>query len=171
MTPKPGRVLGIDPGVSETGWAILDGQSLIASGCIRTSAKTPFPKRLREIHDSLEDILQEHRPAEIAIEEMFFTKIANTIRRTLQARGVAILAATRYGAPLAEYNPKTVKAALTGSGKAPKAQMQKMVQVVLGLEKKLTPDDVADAAAIALCHVRAGRTGGMQVLDRIGGRK
>ncbi len=85
--------------------------------------------------------------------------------------GVAVLAATRHGAPLSEYNPKTVKAALTGSGNAPKAQMQKMVQVVLGLQKKLTPDDVTDAAAIALCHVRAGRAGRMKVLGRIGGGK
>lgn len=171
MKSRTGRVLGIDPGVSETGWAVLEGQRLIASGCIRTSPRTPFPKRLHEIHDSLEDILREHRPEEVAIEEMFFTKTANTIRNTLQARGVAVLAATRNGAPLREYNPKTVKAALTGSGKAPKAQMQKMVQTVLGLKKKLTPDDVADAAAIALCHIRAGRAGGMRVLGRIGGAK
>lgn len=171
MALKSTRVLGIDPGVSETGWAVLEGQRLIASGCIRTSPKTPFPKRLREIHDSLEEVLREHRPSEVAIEEMFFTKIANTIRHTLQARGVVVLAATRNGAPLSEYNPKTVKAALTGSGSAPKAQMQKMVQVYLGLAKRLTPDDVADAAAIAICHVRSGRTGGMRVLGRIGGSK
>jgi crossover junction endodeoxyribonuclease RuvC len=171
LKPKPRRVLGIDPGVSETGWAVLEGQRLIASGCIRTSPRTPFPKRLREIHDSIDGILVEHAPAEVAIEEMFFSKSANTIRHTLQARGVAVLAATGHGAPLREYNPKTVKASLTGSGSAPKAQMQKMVQSALGLAKRLTPDDVADAAAIALCHVRAGRAGGLKVLDRLGGPK
>lgn len=169
MAPIAARVLGIDPGVSETGWAVLEGTRLIASGCIRTSPRTPFPRRLREIHDALAEILRAHRPGEIAIEEMFFTKTAHTIRHTLQARGVAVLAATGGGAPLKEYNPKTVKAALTGSGSASKAQMQRMVQTVLGLAEKLTPDDVADAAAIALCHVRAGRGGGLRVIARLGG--
>ncbi|OIO09971.1 MAG: crossover junction endodeoxyribonuclease RuvC [Elusimicrobia bacterium CG1_02_63_36] len=169
-----GRVLGIDPGVSETGWAVLEGDPprgvrLVASGCIRTSPRTPFPRRLREIHDLLSAVLSEHAPAEIAIEEMFFAKAAHTIRRTLQARGVALLAATRDGALLREYNPKQVKLSLTGSGSAPKAQMQKMVQSALGLASRLTPDDVADAAAIALCHLRAGRAGRMKVLDRLGG--
>ena len=168
-------MLGIDPGVSETGWAVLEKKpggaaALVAGGCIRTSPRTAFPKRLAEIYDEIDAVTRAYEPAEVAIEEMFFVKIAHTIRHTLQARGVAVLAATRRGAKYVEYNPRQVKSALTGSGSAPKAQMQKMIQHALKLEKPLAPDDVADAAAIALCHLRAGRAGGLRVLDRIGAR-
>ncbi len=165
-------VLGIDPGLSETGWAVVaEGPRLVASGCIKTSPRTPFPERLREIHAGLTEIIAEHRPRSAAVEEMFFVKVAHTIRATLQARGVAMLALAQGRLDPREYNPKQVKIALTGSGAAPKPQIQKMVQAALKLKSRLTPDDVADAAAIALCHLRAGRMKNFVVLDRIGGRK
>jgi crossover junction endodeoxyribonuclease RuvC len=169
------KVLGVDPGMHETGWAVLDGAPsaprLVASGVIRTMPGVPLPARLRAIHEGLGEVLAEHAPDAFAIEEMFFTTIAHTVRATLQARGVALLAAAQAGREVHEYNPKTVKLSLTGSGRAEKAQMQAVVQKALGLAERLRPNDVADAAAIALCHLRAGRMKGLKVLDAWGGRR
>jgi crossover junction endodeoxyribonuclease RuvC len=168
-------ILGIDPGLHETGWAVLDGAPssprLVASGVIRTLPGVPLPERLKAIHNELEAVLLGHKIESCAMEEMFFTTVANTVRATLQARGVALLAMAQAGHGVTEYNPKTVKLSLTGSGRAEKAQMQTVVQKALGLAEKLRPNDVADAAAIALCHLRAGRGKGLRVLDSWGGRK
>ena len=167
------RVLGVDPGLHETGWAVIDGASasprLVASGVIRTLPGVMLPLRLKAIHAELEAVIAEHAPDACAMEEMFFTTIAVTVRATLQARGVALLALAQAGHPVHEYNPKTVKLALTGSGSAEKAQMQTVVMKALGLAERLRPNDVADAAAIALCHMRTGRMKGLKVLDSWGG--
>ena len=169
------RVLGVDPGLHETGWAVIDGASasprLVASGVIRTLPGVLLPERLKAIHSQLEAVIAAHAPDSCAMEEMFFTTIAVTVRATLQARGVALLAVAQSGRAVHEYNPKTVKLALTGSGRAEKAQMQAVVQKALGLAQKLRPNDVADAAAIALCHMRTGRMKGLRVLDSWGGAK
>ena len=170
-------ILGVDPGVSETGWAILRaGQAgakpvLISSGLIKTYPAAALPARLRTIHEALRTVLLEHRPTAVAVEEMFFIKIAHTIRATLQARGVVLLAAALADIPVSEYNPRTVKLTLTGSGTAAKAQMKAVLQKALGLALPLRPDDVADAAAIALCHARTGRYKRMRVLDSFGSRR
>ncbi|MBI5200099.1 MAG: crossover junction endodeoxyribonuclease RuvC [Elusimicrobia bacterium] len=168
------KILGIDPGVADTGWAVLEQEPpagtirLLASGLVRTPASDPLPDRLRDIHGEIEGLLREHAPDAVAIEEMFFLKRANTMRATLQARGVIVLAAAQARKSVVEYNPKQVKTTLTGSGAAEKAQMQKMVQRTLGLAEPLRPDDVADAAAIALCHLRSSRYKSLKVLDRVG---
>ena len=168
------RVLGVDPGVSETGWAVLEAQDgaprLMASGLIKTYPETEFPERLNFLHRSLAAIISEHEPAAMAIEEMFFLKAAHTIRKTLQARGVLILAAAQRGLPAREYNPRTVKLSLTGSGQAKKPQIQSAVKRALGLQDVLRPDDVSDAAAIALCHLRSERSSRLRVLERHGAR-
>lgn len=169
-------ILGIDPGMHETGWAVVDGSApgsprLVASGVIRTEPGVPLPERLKSIHAELGAVIAEHRPASCAMEEMFFTTIANTVRATLQARGVAVLAVAQAGHAVHEYNPRTVKSALTGSGTAQKAQMQLMVQKALKLAAPLRPNDVADAAAIAICHMRTGRVKGLKVLDAWGKKK
>lgn len=167
-------ILGIDPGVADTGWAVLEQEPasgkvrLRASGVVRTSPPTPLAERLRDIHAELEGLLREHKPEALAIEEMFFLKRADTMRSTLQARGVILLAAAQAKTAVVEYNPRRVKSTLTGSGAAEKAQMQKMVQKTLGLAEPLRPDDTADAAAIALCHLRSSRYKKLQVLDRVG---
>lgn len=159
----------------ETGWALLDGESstprLLASGVIRTSPGIPLPQRLKTIHAELGALFKSHAPHACALEEMFFTTIASSVRATLQARGVALLAAAQSGCDIHEYNPRSVKLALTGSGRADKAQMQTIVQKILKLADKLRPNDVADAAAIALCHMRTGRMRGMRVLDSWGGKR
>ena len=168
------RVLGVDPGMHETGWAVLEGEPssprLVASGVIRTEPGRALPERLSAIHSGLAAVLTAHKPQSFAIEEMFFTTIAHTVRATLQARGVALLAVAQAGRAVHEYNPTTVKLSLTGSGRAEKAQMQAVVQKALGLAERLRPNDVADAAAIALCHMRSGRVKGMRVLDSWGAK-
>jgi crossover junction endodeoxyribonuclease RuvC len=170
------RVLGIDPGVSETGWAVLEqvppgAPRLLASGLIKTRPDTELPERLRLIHQALCAIIAEHAPQSVAVEEMFFIKVANTIRATLQARGVVLLAAAQAGKEVREYNPRTVKLAISGSGSADKAQMQTVVMKALGLAERLRPDDVADAAAIGLCHLRSLRHTRLKVLDSFGGKR
>jgi crossover junction endodeoxyribonuclease RuvC len=170
------KVLGIDPGVSETGWAILEAADgapprLIDAGLIKTRPDTELPERLRLIHAGLSDVISRHQPESVAVEEMFFIKVAHTIRATLQARGVVLLAAAQAGKPVSEYNPRSVKLAITGSGAADKTQMQIVVQKTLGLAERLRPDDVADAAAIALCHLRSQRVRRLKVLDQFGGKK
>jgi crossover junction endodeoxyribonuclease RuvC len=169
-------ILGIDPGMHETGWAVVDGSTpaaprLVASGVIRTQPGVPTPERLVAIHQELSEVIREHGPKACAVEEMFFVKEAHTVRATLQARGVVMLAVAQAGHKVHEYNPKTVKSTVTGSGSAQKAQVQSMVQKALKLAEPLRPNDVADAAAIAICHIRAGRVKGLHVLDSWGGRK
>ncbi|MCX5793900.1 MAG: crossover junction endodeoxyribonuclease RuvC [Elusimicrobia bacterium] len=169
-------VLGIDPGVSETGWAVLCGEAGAAprledSGLIKTFPAQPLPERLCLIYGAVARLLERHRPQDVAVEEMFFLKAAHTIRGTLQARGVILLAAAQAGCAISEYNPRTVKSALTGSGAADKRQMQRLVSKTLGLADLLRPDDVADAAAIALCHLRCGRVKRLQVLEVHGGAR
>jgi crossover junction endodeoxyribonuclease RuvC len=170
----PDLILGVDPGVSETGWAVLTSEQtprLVDSGLIKTHPGPALAERLRYIHFELSRILSLHRPEAVAVEEMFFVKVAHTIRNTLQARGVILLAAAQAGKEVFEYNPKTVKLTLTGSGSAEKPQMQAVVQRALSLKAPLTPDDVADAAAIALCHLRSRRFKKLQVLDSFGSKK
>lgn len=169
-------VLGIDPGVSETGWAVLDSARpsdprLLAAGVIRTAPPAALSERLRDIHAAVSSVLATHQPASVAVEELFFLKAAHTVRATLQARGVILLAAAQARKPVAEYNPRTVKLALTGTGSAQKSQMQRVVQSALKLKEILRPDDVADAAAIALCHLRSSRYKSLKVLDRFGGAR
>src|SRR5262245_45773508 len=121
----PTVVLGVDPGVSETGWAVLESTGpqqarLLDSGLIKTRPGGPLCDRLKLIHDGLSGVIAEYRPETVAVEEMFFVKVAHTIRATLQARGVILLAAAQARVAVSEYNPKTVKLSLTGSGSAEK---------------------------------------------------
>lgn len=164
--------LGIDPGVSETGWAVLSGETsspkLIASGLIRTQSAHALPLRLIQIHKDLSLVLEKQRPDDIAIEEMFFIKAAHTVRATLQARGVILLAAAQTQKPIHEYNPRAVKLSLTGSGTAIKSQMQWAILRALNLKETLKPADVADAAAIALCHIKSKRNSRFKILERLG---
>ncbi|MEK7744677.1 MAG: crossover junction endodeoxyribonuclease RuvC [Elusimicrobiota bacterium] len=166
-------ILGIDPGMADTGWAVVEAlpaarSRLLGHGVVRTEPPAALPERLARIHAGVLALLEEHRPDQMAVEEMFFLKAAHTVRATLQARGVILLAAAQRGVSVSEYNPRQVKLALTGSGSAEKPQMQRMVMSALGLADIPRPDDAADAAALALCHLRSMKGKGMRVLERIG---
>lgn len=153
------RILGIDPGLDRTGWAVLekDGPAppaLAASGLIHTPKNTPLEKRLAAIYDAFCALILEHRPAEAAIEEVFFSKRADTQANTTHARGVILLACEKNALPISAYNPKVIKKTVSGSGTAEKRQIQRVVQITLNLPSMPEPDDVADAMAAGLCHLR-----------------
>lgn len=153
------RILGIDPGLDRTGWAVLekDGAAaprLLASGLIHTPPSLLLHKRLAAVYGAFGALIKEHQPREAAIEEVFFSKRADTQANTTHARGVILLACEHAGLAISSYNPKTIKKTISGSGTAGKPQMQRVVQLTLCLKAPLNPDDVADAAAAGLCHLR-----------------
>ena len=154
-------VLGIDPGTAMTGYGLVErtGSRLRAVdyGCLETPAGMPLPERLLLIQDGLSDLIESHRPDLVAVERLFFNKNVQTAFAVGQARGVALLTAARFGLPVHEYGPHEVKLAVTGHGRAEKVQVQRMVQVVLGLAVLPRPDDAADALAIAICLAHAHR--------------
>ncbi len=154
-------VLGIDPGLATTGWGVLEktpkGITLIGFGVMLTPSKTTLSSRLLQIKNRLAEIIQAHQPHVLAIEELFFTKFAVSIAATAQARGAILLAAAEHALPVVEYNPRSVKMAMTGFGSASKFQMQSMVQRQFNLKEMPKPDDAADALAIALCHLQTRR--------------
>jgi crossover junction endodeoxyribonuclease RuvC len=162
------KILGIDPGVAILGWSVLEraaGESSLKSyGCIRTEAGLPLTTRLLQIFDDLQTLIRRHEPDEVAIEALLFAKNAKALAHVGHTRGVILLAAGRAKLPIFEYAPRQVKLALTGSGAADKRQMQSMVQRRLQLDTLPTPDDAADAVAVALCHSQyAQALGGMKV--------
>ena len=148
--------LGIDPGSRVTGFGVIEigngRASYLASGCIRTTLTASVGVRLKEIHEGLTQLIDEHRPNQVAIEKIFMARSADSALKLGQARGVALLAAASAGLPIAEYEAKKIKQAIVGSGAATKAQIQHMVEVLLSLQGR-PQQDAADALAIALCHV------------------
>jgi crossover junction endodeoxyribonuclease RuvC len=147
-------ILGIDPGSQKTGFGIIAysaGRSeYITSGVIRLP-KAPLPERLKIIHDSIGEIVSQHQPRELAIEEVFMARDAKAAIKLGQARGAAIVACVNSGMPVFEYAAKSIKLAVVGSGGAEKSQVQHMVKTLLKLPA--TPaEDAADALAAAICH-------------------
>lgn len=149
-------ILGIDPGIAIVGYGILEvnGNKLKALdyGCIKTDANYTFPQRIKTIYDSLIAIIDKYKPTDLAVEELFFNKNVKTAILVGQARGVEILAAINMGLEIYEYTPLQVKQAVVGYGRAEKEQVQEMVRILLNLNEKPKPDDVADALAVAICH-------------------
>lgn len=151
-------VLGVDPGTAITGYGLVDQEGdlrLLACGAITTPAKTPLPERLLMIHGRLCSLIAEYKPEAVAVEELFFSKNVRTAMSVGQARGVVLLTAAQAGLPVYNYKPSEVKQAVAGYGGASKSQMQEMVRLLLGMDAILSPDDVADAVAIAICHLHS----------------
>jgi crossover junction endodeoxyribonuclease RuvC len=148
-------ILGIDPGTAALGYGIVEktGSRLraIDYGCFETSPDSPMPERLLAIHTLLDELISLHQPAVVAVERLFFNKNAQTAMAVGQARGVVLLAAAQHGRPVREATPNEVKSAIAGYGAADKEQVQRMVQLVLGMAELPRPDDAADALAIAVC--------------------
>ena len=153
-------ILGIDPGSRICGYGLVRsrGGSLgyIASGVIKTGNHS-FPDRLQIIFSNIADIIDEHRPDVVAVEEIFMGKNAASALKLGQARGAAIVACTGRSLPVAEYSARKIKQALVGKGQAEKKQVQQMVKTLLGLSR-VPPEDAADALAVAICHANTEKT-------------
>lgn len=151
-------VLGIDPGTAITGCAVVESLDcgnrikVLDYGCIRTQADVPMQSRLLEIYTSLRNKIHEYKAEVVAIEQLYFSRNVTTALAVGQARGAAMLAAASCGLDIAEYTPQQVKQSVTGYGRANKEQVQRMVKMLLCLPEIPSPDDVADALAVAICH-------------------
>lgn len=155
------RVLGIDPGSRRTGWGIvqLEGTRLkpIASGTISVSGSLSLPARLRSIHEGLVEVVSQHAPEAVAVEEIFFAKHANAALKLGHARGVALLVAAESELSVHEYPPAIVKRTVVGRGAADKVQVGRLVTALLGL-RAAPEEDEADALAVAITHIQASRS-------------
>ncbi|MFJ6213661.1 crossover junction endodeoxyribonuclease RuvC [Streptomyces sp. NPDC092296] len=158
------RVLGVDPGLTRCGVGVVDGAPgrplrMVGVGVVRTPADADIGPRLLRIEQGLEEWLDLHRPDLVAIERVFAQHNVRTVMGTAQASAVAMLCATRRGLPVALHTPSEVKAAVTGSGRADKAQVGAMVTRLLRLDAPPKPADAADALALAICHIWRGAAG------------
>ncbi len=157
------RIIGIDPGLRNTGWGVIEAEgsrlSYIADGSVHSDADAPLATRLLQIHAQLVQILERFAPDEAAIEETFVNKDARATLKLGQARGAAMLAPALAGISVAEYAPNVVKKSVVGAGHAEKNQVKHMVKVLLPRAEMNTADSI-DALAIAICHAhhRGGQT-------------
>ncbi len=152
------RVLGIDPGLTRCGYAVVDGTgpssaTAVSMGVIRTPASDPLPERLASLRDEIVSLLTEFRPNVVAVERVFFQVNVRTAMSVGQASGLALCEASAAGCEVVQYTPNEVKNMVAGYGSAGKDQVAKMVQVRLKLSQPPRPADAADAAALALCHL------------------
>lgn len=151
-------ILGLDPGTAIMGWGVIDTGSrndldsarCVAYGCVTTDKSMTDSQRLLAIANGLEGLLKEYGPQQVAIEKLFFARNVTTAMTVSQARGVLLLTVERFGIAISEHTPLQVKQALTGYGKADKAQIQAMTKLLLKLPGIPKPDDAADALAIAM---------------------
>lgn len=152
-------ILGIDPGVATIGFGIIatngHKNKLIRYGVITTPAGIPLSQRLLQISDSMQELMTQFPPDELAVEELFFSKNVTTGIAVAHGRGIVLLEGERRGIPIYEYTPMQVKQAVTGYGKADKKQVMSMTQRLLHISQLPRPDDAADALAVAICHSRA----------------
>jgi crossover junction endodeoxyribonuclease RuvC len=155
------RVLGIDPGLTRCGVGVVDGSvgrplTMVDVGVVRTSSGLPIAERLVTIEKGLDAWIEEHRPDAVAVERVFARSDSSTIMGTAQASGIALVVAARRGLPIAMHTPSEVKAAVSGNGRADKAQVGAMVVRILRLTELPKPADAADALALAITHVWRG---------------
>ena len=157
-------ILGIDPGLATMGYGIIEkkpnGDSVpVDYGVVFTPKDESLPVRLAMLEEGVNKILNKFKPAEVAVEELFFSKNITTGIPVAHARGVILLTCVKYCGKLYEYTPMQIKQALTGYGRADKVQMMHVVTSLLHLQKIPRPDDAADALAVALCHAHTSRFG------------
>ena len=170
------RVLGIDPGTAALGYGIVESAAgrvrEVDHGCLETSPDVTLPERLLAIHALVDELIESHQPDLLAVERLFFSRNVQTAFGVGQARGVVLLAAAQHAVPVREATPNEVKSAIAGYGAADKEQVQRMVQMVLGMAERPRPDDAADALAIAVwgantsASVLARGSASATVLDR-----
>jgi crossover junction endodeoxyribonuclease RuvC len=157
------RVLGIDCGTEYTGFGVVELSSTgrlqcLTCGAIKLSPREPLPTRLNRIYLRLDELIQEHHPDQVAIEDVFYALNVKSALKLGQVRGVAMLAAAAAGLQVAEYAPLSIKSAVVGYGKAEKQQVQHMVTRLLDLAEPPESSDASDALAIAICHLHTAAT-------------
>lgn len=152
---QPATILGIDPGTRVTGYGVIEKKEKLTPinfGCIRPPYKEVLQKRYWILFQGIESLIQKYNPTAVAVETQFVKKNVQSAMKLGMARGVVLLLCAKYDLPLFEYAPKRAKLAVVGNGAASKIQVQKMVRLLLHLEKIPEPEDAADALAIAICH-------------------
>jgi len=158
------KIFGIDPGSHRTGYGCIERigsrHRLVICGSLSGPTRATFPDKLKAIHAGLTTLLARHRPDCVAIESIFHARNVRSALKLGHARGVALLAASEAGVPVVEYAPAAIKRAVVGYGRAEKHQVQQMIKLLLGLEEPPRPHDVADALAVAICHLQS-TTGAM----------
>lgn len=161
-------ILGIDPGMATMGYGVIESSNnrirVLENGVVTTPSEMETPKRLLNIFNSVEALIQKYSPDAMAYEELFFNKNVKTALTIGHARGAAVLAGARQAIDLYEYTPLQVKQAVVGYGRADKQQVQGMVKLLLNLKEIPKPDDAADALAVAICHMHSAQFG--RKLDR-----
>lgn len=150
------RILGIDPGSETLGWGVIEGSGLKYSavdfGAVRSNPRDPFSKRLLKVYAGVDDVIERFQPDVLSIEEAFYAVNVGVAMKLGQVRGVILLLAEQRGMDIAEYSPRLIKQTVVGYGNAEKHQVQEMVRILLRLKDVPTPNDAADALAIAICH-------------------
>jgi crossover junction endodeoxyribonuclease RuvC len=156
-------ILGIDPGLANTGWGVIEQlgsrRRALAYGCVTTEPQMAIAARLRRIHDEIANVIEQYRPAELGIEVVYFGSNAKSALATGQARGAALVAVAERELVVGEYSPTRIKQVVVGEGHAEKQQVQYMVKALLALDHRPTPDHAADALAVALCHAQLRNAG------------
>ena len=154
-------VLGIDPGLANTGWGVIkqDGPRLhcLAYGCVSTHPKTPLPERLGKIHEQIDAVIERFNPSFVGIETIWFGRNITAAFATGQARGAALVACDHHKLEIAEFSPRQIKLAVVGEGGAEKEQVQYMVSHLLKLAEIPKPDHAADALGAAICCTTIGK--------------
>lgn len=157
MRSRPIRIIGIDPGLRNCGWGIIEADgsrlSFVACGSVHSNAKMPLGERLRQLHDGLATVIRDHMPEEAAVEETFVNRDPQSALKLGQARGIALVVPALAGLPVAEYAANLIKKTVTGAGHAEKKQIAMMVRVLLP-RAETTSADAADALAVAICHAQ-----------------
>jgi crossover junction endodeoxyribonuclease RuvC len=162
------KIFGIDPGSQRTGYGCIEQigsrHRLVICGSLTGPARAAFPDKLKAIHTGLHSLLAQHRPDCVVVENIFHARNVRSALKLGHARGVVLLAAAEAGIPVAEYAPAEIKRAVVGYGRAEKHQVQQMIKLLLGLDAAPAPHDVADALAVAICHLHTARS---SVVDRV----
>jgi crossover junction endodeoxyribonuclease RuvC len=157
MSLPPIRIIGIDPGLRNLGWGIIECEgsrlSFVACGSVHSDAAAPLAERLRQLHDGLAQVLRDHGPIEAAVEETFVNRDPQSALKLGQARGIALLTPALAGLPVAEYAANLVKKTVVGAGHAEKAQIAMMVRILLP-KSDVKSADAADALAVAITHAQ-----------------
>ena len=155
------RIIGVDPGLSITGFGVLDQKNdqirLVAHGTIKPPSRESLPNRLKYLNDNMKDLIKKFDPFQMAIEDTFYSINVKSALLLGQARGVLLLAAASMGIPSASYAPRKVKQSVAGNGAADKKQIQYMVQKILNMDNPPKPLDASDALAVALCHINQNK--------------